>query len=414
MLKTAIAAALALFAATTANAASSHWVETWGASPTAPTAGSGPFPASPSFNDQTVRQIVRISAGGTRVRVRLTNEYGAKPLHIGAAHLALAGAGGAIKPGSDHVLTFSGRPDAVIPPGAPLLSDPVDLAAAPLSSLAVSLYLPGDTGQCTCHPTGAQTAYVSDAGDASGAQTFQAKSTFQSRAFLSGVDVLAPASAGAVVILGDSISDGAVSTPDLNHRWPDRLAERLAKRTAGGHGLAVVNEGISGNRVLADGAGQAALVRFDRDVLAVPGARYVVVFEGVNDLGLAHMKLDGPAAAFAKLMPASSASAADMIAGYKQLIARAHGRGLKIIGATITPYEGAAYFSPEGEADREAINTWIRTGGAFDGVIDFDAAWRDPVHPHRIRENLQPGDHLHGNDTGYKVLGDSINLSLFK
>jgi lysophospholipase L1-like esterase len=299
------------------------------------------------------------------------------------------------------VVTFSGSPTAVIAPGAPLLSDPVELKAAPLSSLAVSLYFPGSTGPCTCHDQGTQTGLLSDAGDFTAAPRFPTKATFKRRAFLSGVDVQPPHPGKTVVVLGDSISDGVGASEDLNRRWPDLLAERLADH--GGRPWAVANMGISGNRMLQDVAGQSAPARFDRDVLAVPGVAYVLVFEGVNDLGVALGSHENP-----------NLSAADMIAGYRQLIARAHAAGIRIYGATITPYEGAGYWTAEGEAVRQAINRWTRTSGEYDAVLDFDAVWRDPAKPSMIRAGLQAGDHLHGDDAGYKALADSIDLGLFR
>ncbi len=392
-------------------AAQAHaaWVTTWSASPEPPTQASGPFPATPSFEDQTVRQVVRVSAGGGRVRVRLTNEYGAKALHIGAAHIALAGPDGSIRPSTDHILTFSGAGDATIPAGAPLVSDPVAMDVHALSSLAVSLYLPEQTGQCTCHATSQQTLYIADHGDQTGAPTLPAQpGKFPGpRAFLSGVEVDAAKGAHTVVLFGDSITDGVGSTPNANRRWPDRLAERLA-RQPGNWGVA--NQGISGNRVLRDGAAQSALARFDRDVLAVPGAAYVVVFEGVNDLGRAAPPPNAPSFFGGAPEPVT---AAQMISGYQQLIARAHSKGLKIYGATIAPYGGAGYWSDQGEAMRTAINGWIRRSHAFDGVIDFDPALQDPAHQTQIRAGLHAGDHLHGSDAGYKAMADAIDLKLF-
>ncbi len=392
-----------------AQAAGSIWIETWAAPPSPPNLVERPHaPLSPSFAGQTLREVVRLSAGGTRVRIRFTNEYGTTPLHIGAAHVALAADQGAIQPASDRAITFNGKAQAIIPPGAPMLSDPIDLAAAPLSTLSISLYLPDATGPCTCHPLGMQTSYLSGPGDFTAAAAFPVQATARYRAFISGVEVQADPSAGVIATLGDSITDGAVSTPDANQRWPDRLAQRLAALGAGSAVLGVANEGISGNRLLADGAGVSALARFDRDVLSVPGVRYVVVLIGVNDLGVAY----GPGAAAHPVLNPPTAD--DMIAGYKQLIARAHEHGLKIFGATITPYGGAGYWSSQGETYREAINTWIRTGGAFDGVLDFDAVWRDPDHPTHSRAEMDPGDHLHGTDAAYRALGDSIDLGLFR
>jgi lysophospholipase L1-like esterase/antitoxin (DNA-binding transcriptional repressor) of toxin-antitoxin stability system len=408
-IRTIVSAAL-LVAAFAAHAQEAKWVGSWGASPLPPSAAAGPFPASPSFNDQTVRQLVRLSVGGTRVRLRFTNEYGTKPLTVGAARVALAEGADRLKAGSEHAVTFDGRPSAIIPAGAPLLSDPIDLAVSDLATLSVSVYLQGETGACTCHATGMQDAYVSAKGNFTSG-TFAPADTIQMRAFLSGVEVLAP-SAQAVVVLGDSISDGVGSTAGANRRWPDLLAERLSARR-GGVRFGVVNHGISGNQVLSDGAGESALARFDRDVLSVPGASYVIVFEGVNDLGLGYGKLEGPIAALMP-PPAVKPTRESMIAAYRQLIARAHAKGLKIYGATIAPYEGAAYYAAEGDDVRQAINEWIRTSKEFDAVLDFDAAFRDPAKPTQMKEAFQAGDHLHGSDAGYRAVAESIDLGLFR
>lgn len=402
-----------LLATGVAHGQSTGWLATWGAAPLPPGPAAGPFPGTPSFDDQTIRQIVRLSAGGARLRLRLTNEYGSKPLAIGAARVALATADGAVDQATDHVVTFDGKTTVAIPAGAPLLSDAVDLPTQDLSSLVVSLYLPENTGPCTCHATGMQTASVSGTGDFTGG-TFVPTETMDARAFLSGVEVETPLPARAIVVLGDSISDGVGSTPNANKRWPDILAERLAERDDN-QAWGVVNVGISGNRVLGDGAGQSALARFDRDVLAVPGVAYVIVFEGVNDLGIAYGRFEGPLAELFKSLAAGPRpSAEDMIAGYRQLIDRAHARGAKVFGATIAPYEGAAYYAEEGEAVRKAVNAWIRTGGAFDAVLDFDAVLRDPARPTQMAAALHAGDHLHGSDAGYVAVANSIDLSLFK
>ena len=402
--------ALLLLAACAAQAQEPQWVGTWGASPLPPTPAAGPFPASPSFNDQTVRQVVRLSVGGERVRLRLTNEYGTKPLIVGAARVALADGAGKLVAGTEHVVTFGGQPAATISAGAPLLSDPIDLKVSDLATLSVSLYLQGETGACTCHATGMQEAYVSAKGDFTQG-TFAPAQTIGMRAFLSGVEVLAPR-AQAIVVLGDSISDGVGSTPNANRRWPDLFAERLSARR-GGVRFGVVNHGVSGNQVLADGAGESALTRFDRDVLSVPGVSHVIVFEGVNDLGLGYGKFEGPIAA---LMPPPTVKPTldAMTAGYRQLIARARSKGLKIYGATIAPYEGAAYYSAEGDAVRQALNDWMRTSKEFDGVLDFDKAFRDPAKPARMKEEFQSGDHLHGSDAGYRAVADSVDLGLFR
>jgi lysophospholipase L1-like esterase len=391
--------ALALLASH-AQAAGGHWVGSWAASPALPMAAPANNPArgTPTFNNQTITQVVRLSAGGQQLRIRLSNEYGPKPLQVGAARVALVGADGAVVAGSERTVTFSGAATALIPPGAPMLSDAVALATKPLARLRVSLYLPTDTNGCTCHMTGMDLISIAP-GDVTRAPPAAAKGAADYRAFLTEVDVEAAGPFGPVIAaFGDSITDGYRSTDDANHRWPDRLAERLkaAKRP-----FALANTAISGNRVLAEALpifGQNALSRFDRDVLSVPGVTHVTVLEGVNDLGMT------------KPTPA----AADIIAGYRQLIARAHGHGLKIIGGTILPYGGAAYFSPAGEVERQKINAWIRTAHEFDGVIDFDAAMRDPTKPERMKADLQSGDWLHPNDAGYRAMGDAVDLALFR
>jgi len=392
--------------------AAPQWIGSWGASPLPPSAAAGPFPATPSFDGQTVRQTLRLSVGGERLRLRFSNEFGTKPLSIGSARVALLDANGQPRPETSRVVTFGGRTNAVIATGAPLLSDAIELRVGDLELVSLSLYFPQPTGPCTCHSTGMQDAQISSRGDFTNV-SFQPVQTIQARAFISGVEVWADR-ASTVVVLGDSISDGVGSTPNANKRWPDLLAERLSARRSRER-FGIVNEGISGNRVLSDGAGVSALARFDRDVLAVPGATLVIVFEGVNDLGFAFGTFDGPLAALRSTMPSGAAvSAETMIAGYRQLIARAHSKGLKIYGATIAPYEGASYYSAAGETIRQDINAWIRTSGEFDGVLDFDAVLRDPAKPTQIKEGWHAGDHLHGSDAGYRVLADSIDLTLFQ
>jgi lysophospholipase L1-like esterase len=394
------------------SAEAAGWTTSWGAAPLAASPAAGPFPATPTFSDQTIRQVVHLSAGGSRLRVRFTNEFGSRPLRIGAVRIALADATGKIQPGTDRPLSFAGKPGALIPVGSPYLSDPVDFAVKALSALSISIYLPEDTGPCTCHGVALQTGFISNTGNFV-TEAFAPKATFMARAFVSGVEVYSAAPAKAVVVLGDSISDGVGSTPDSNHRWPDLFAQRLAARRHEAWG--VVNMGISGNRVLDDGAGQSAIARFDRDVLSVPGVAYVIVFEGVNDIGISFGQFQGPLVElFKSMVPKNKATAEAMIAGYRQLIERAHAKGLKILGATIAPYEGSAYYSPEGESIRQQINAWFRTGGAFDGVLDFDAVLRDPDKPTQIATPLHAGDHLHGSDLGYEAIARSIDLSQFK
>ena len=389
-----------------------HWVGSWAASPQQPvdpvTAGT-PLDTPPrSFSDETLRQSVRLSTGGRAVRLRLTNEYGASATTLDAVHVGLSDGKGGVLPGSDRTVTFDGGSKVVtLSAAAPALSDPIDMSVPALGSLAISLHVPkgGNPGYATPHTLGMQTSYIVS-GDQTGAATLSQASTVTARYFLSGVDVLKKQSARTIVTFGDSITDGYGSTVDANHRWPDVFAERLQKSRLL-DGLGVANEGISGNRVLTDGFGPNALSRFDRDVLACPGVRYVVVLVGINDVGIPMM------------FPAAGAapSADAIIAGYRQMIARAHARGVRVIGATLLPYQGAIdgrYYSDEGEAKREAVNAFIRGSKEFDGVIDFDAAVRDRANPLRFDPSYDSGDHLHPNDAGYAAMAAAIDLHLFQ
>jgi lysophospholipase L1-like esterase len=361
------------------------------------------------FDNQTLREIVHTSIGSDTVRVRLSNAYGKRAVEIGAAHIALRAKGAEIVAGSDRPLTFSGRTALSIPPNAVVLSDPVKLDVPAAGDLAVSIFLPKPTTGASIHYGAQQTSYIGR-GDLTGAASFSEAETITSWVFLTGVDVLAPESASTAVAFGDSITDGARSTIDANSRWPDFLARRLLARR-GGKEVAVLDAGIGGNRILHDASGNvrfgvSALARFDRDVLVQPGVKYVIVLEGINDLG--HSGTSAPLS--------ETVSAEDIIAGLKQMIERAHEKGLKIFGATLTPFEGTVfpgYFTPEKEVKRKAVNEWIRTGRAFDGVIDFDRAVRDPDHPDRMLPAYDGGDHLHPGDTGYKAMGEAIDLSLF-
>jgi lysophospholipase L1-like esterase len=406
----ALAAVLIAPPAHAQRADAGDWIETWTASPQPVWDPEffAPINIPRALRNQTVRQIAAISIGGKKVRVVLSNEYGSKPLVIGAAHIALAGSGATIVPGSDRALSFDGHPSVTIPPGAPVISDPVDLTVEPLSNVAVSLFLPEITPLTTFHWEGVQTAFISPEGNFAGDADMKADSTIKARLFLSGIMVDAPPNARAVVTFGDSITDGADSTPDANHRWPDVLARRLVQ--AGGAPIAVLNEGISGARVLSDRMGVNALARFDRDVLSHPHADTVILMMGINDIGW-------PDSILAPHEQAPSAD--DIIDGYKQLIARAHLHGMRIIGATLTPFEDTfkgtpleGYYNTDKEQKRQAVNQWIRSSGAFDGVIDFDAATRDPNHPAHIQAAFDSGDHLHPQDAGYKAMADSIDLKM--
>jgi lysophospholipase L1-like esterase len=387
-----------------AQAQTNSWISSWTASPMAPR---GVMPAS--LSNRTIRQVVHLSVGGDKVRVRLSNEFGAKPVLIGAASVAMAGGTSDIVSASLRPLTFGGSKSVIIQPGAPAVSDPVEFNVAPLSDVAVSLYLPAATELGTVHATGLQTAYVSTTGDFTASSEFPVVDRFTNRFFLASVMVEPSSPVRAIVTFGDSITDGTASTVNANARWPDVLARRLKEA---GAGVAVLNQGIAGNRVLSDGAGVSALARFERDVLSQPAVSHVVIFVGINDFGFPGTAIE----------PNGIVRTADeIIAGYKQLIERAHLRSIKVIGSPLTPFENAlaggpnqGYFTPEKEAKRLAVNNWIRTSGAFDGLIDFDRVVADPAHPSAIAAAYDSGDHLHPNDAGYKAMGESIDLKLFQ
>jgi lysophospholipase L1-like esterase len=355
------------------------------------------------FAAVTLREIVHVSNGGEQVRVRFTNEFGLDGLTISDAHVALSAGGVATKEGTDHALTFGGASSVRIPPGAAMYSDAVAFAVPPLADVAVSFYLPSQVMRAeTFHPFADQENFAVD-GDQSAATTLAQFATLQSWYFLDGIDVNAVEGSRAVVTLGDSITDGAHSTLNANCRWPDVLAGRL-KQEHGLEHIAVLNEGIGGNRVLNDVAGPSALARLDRDVLAQDGVRYVIALEGINDIGrLAHLSA-----------LEDDVTAPMLEEGMKQIADAAHAHGIKAFGATLTPYGGAGYRSDKGEQVREDVNNWIRTSGTFDGVIDFDQITRDPQGPDRFNPAYDSGDHLHPNDTGYKAMGEGIDLKLFK
>ncbi len=385
-----------------------HWVATWGFSPSPQLASQAQMQAEHLvFENQTLREIVHTTIGGSMVRVRLSNRFAGDSVEIGAVHIALRGTGAGIVAGSDRPLTFSGRPAVTIPPDAVVVSDPVKLDVPAAGDLAISIHLPVRAAGAGIHYSAQQTSYVVQ-GDATGAASLPSAATIFSWVFLAGVDVQAPETTGLIVAFGDSITDGALSTTDANHRWPDILAGRLL---ASKKSVAVIDAGIGGNRILHDARaevryGVSALARFDRDVLVQPGVRWVIILEGINDLG--HYGPDTPVS--------EKPSAEDLIAGLKQMIERAHEAGIKVIGGTLLPFEGTAgnYFTPEKEAKRKAINEWIRSSGAFDGVVDFDKAVRDPSQPDRMLPAYDSGDHLHPGDAGYKAMGEAVDLSFFK
>jgi lysophospholipase L1-like esterase len=375
------------------------WVGTWAS---APMLAEGGFRVHP-FANVTLREIVHISNGGSQVRIRFSNEFGVDPLTIGGAHVAVSTGGAAIKDGTDRAITFSGASTVRIPPGAAMYSDPVDLTVVPLSDVAVSFYLPSQIMRAeTAHLFSDQDNFVAD-GNQCGAASLSQPTTLSSWYFLSGVDVPAVQGSRAIVTLGDSITDGAASTKNVNRRWPDVLAAKL-KQTPGLENVSVLNVGIGGNRVLNEGAGPSAVSRIDRDVLAQDGVRYVIFLESINDIGRL-ARLSGPE---------DEITAAMLEGGIKQIADAAHQHGLKIFGATLTPYGGAGYSSAVGEQVRTDVNNWIRNSGVFDGVIDFDRITGDSQNPGRYNPAYDSGDHLHPSDAGYKAMGDGIDLKLFK
>ncbi len=387
-----------------------HWTGTWAASPCAPQPEG--TASRQVFSDETLRLVVHTSVGGDAVRIRLSNTFSTEPLTVTAAHLALRDAGSRIRTGTDHALTFSGRAYVMIPGGASVLSDPLPQAIPALSDVAISLYLPKGTVPGALHYSALQTSFVA-AGDQTAAADLAGSRTMERWPLLTAVEVSSHSNQAAIVALGSSTTDGAHSTRDTNHRWPDYFAERL-QRDPKLRQLAMLNEGIGGNRVLHDGRGPngiafgpSASERFDRDVLAQAGVRYVVILEGGNDIN--H---PGDSAPLSETITAD-----DLIAGYRQLTARAHEHGLRVILGTIMPFEGSvkpAEAQPAREAIRLAVNDWVLSQHEADGVIDFAKAVADPAHPARFAPAFDSGDHLHPNDAGYKNMADTIDLHLFQ
>lgn len=376
------------------------WVGTWASAPVAESAAKDATPLAGA----TLRQVVHVSIGGPAFRVRFSNVFGNAPLVFQGAHVALAAAGGDIRPATDRPLLFAGRTAVTIPPGASYVSDPVDLALPPQADVAISVGLLSVPGTLTMHGGSRTTSYLQPGAELAAA-SWPGATTFTRWYFINAIEVATTAPSAAFVMFGDSITDGYGIPPDSNQRLPDVFARRLQARAEGAP-VGVLNLGLGGNRLLRDGLGPNALARFDRDVLAQSGVRWVLVFEGINDIGT---RLD------ARKKGSDYASAADIIAALEQLVARARGHGLRVIGATITPYQGADfYWSPDGEADRQTVNTWIRTSGRFDCVADFDAALRDPAAPTRLAAAYDSGDHLHPSVAGYRRLADELPLAFFR
>jgi lysophospholipase L1-like esterase len=376
-----------------------HWVGTWTTTP-APAEGA-------AFANQTLRMNARVSIGGDRLRVRLSNAYGSGPLLVGAAYIGLRDAGAGVSSGSNKKLRFGGEDSVTIAAGALAVSDPVALEVAPLSDVAVSVYLPGDL-PASFGITGRyarQVNYVSPPGNFANETSMPVGNVTGDWFFVNGIDVLASSETGGVVAVGDSLTDANISTLDAHCRWPDQLARRLQARR-GGRPIGVMNQGLGGNRILHDIRGDSGLRRFDRDVVAQPGVTHAIIVLGTNDLRNRWAK------------PEEEVTADQMIAGLKQLALRARTAGIRIFGGTLLPFENETFlpgaWNPQREKTRQAVNEWIREGGAFDAVVDFDRALRDPEHPTSMLPGYDCGDHLHPSDLGYNKMGDAIDLSLFE
>jgi lysophospholipase L1-like esterase len=376
------------------------WVGSWAASPMLAD-GRWMRPVTNS----TLREIVHISNGGAQMRLRFTNEFGIDPLTISNAHVALSAGGSDIKTGTDHAVLFGGGASVRIAPGGVIYSDPVDFNVAPLADLAVSFFVPGQNMRTeTAHLAAAQDNFIAD-GDQTSAVSMTQPKTATSWYFFDGIDVPAVDGSRAIATLGDSITDGTASTRNANKRWPNILAERL-KQEHGMENVAVLDEGIGGNRVLNEQSGPSVLSRFDRDVLGQSGVKYLTILEGINDIGrLANTRM---------MAPEDDITAQNLEHALTQLADRAHEHGIKVFAATLTPYGGAGYWSEKGEQVRKDYNNWIRTSGVFDGVIDFDKITADPANPDRFNPVYDSGDHLHPNDAGYKAMGEGVDLKLFK
>jgi len=393
-MKMMLAVAFAL-AAGSARAQDVVWTGTWGAAPVAAPAAA----IVASENGNTFRDIVHLSLGGKAIRLKISNEASETPLTIDSVHAALSAGAGATKPETDHAVTFGGAESVTVPAGAVIVSDPVAMPVEAFADVVVSLFVPSQPGKTLMyHALGMSTNYVA-AGNVVAAASLDGAKKVMSWYLLKGVDVDAGPKASAIVVLGASISDGYHSTPDKNLRWPDDLAARLAA-----HHIGIVDEGISGNRLLHDGTGPSAVSRLDRDVLAQSGAKIVIVSLGTNDIGRT----------FFPTHPGEAVTAAQLIWSLQQIAERAHARGIKVIAATLNPFGGANYYSAAGEEMRQAVNAFVRSGKGFDGVIDFDLVTRDPAHPEALLPKFDSGDHLHPNDDGYKAMADAIDLKLFE
>lgn len=390
----------------TGSASHSSWIQTWGTAHTPP-ADKGI--SADGFTDQTVRMIAHTSLGGDGLRIRISNEYGELPLDVGTVTVGLQDTGASVETGSTHTLTFGDDESFVIPAGAEAYSDPVPMRVPKLTNLVVSVYLPEATGPTSWHPDAGQTTYLADGNQTGDLAGDAYTDTVESWFYLEGIAVRSRHSRGSVVAFGDSITDGVDSTVDANHRWPDYLSRRLNEHGNLGR-VGIANAGISGNRVITNAGvccgggwnfGESALTRFADDAAGNAAARTVIFVEGINDIGNN-----------AGAHPDEPLTAEQLINGMQSIIAQAHAKGLRIIGGTLLPYKGAAYYTERGERIRQQVNDWIRTSGAFDGVVDFDRATRDPEHPKRLRPAYDSGDHLHPNDTGYRTMAEAVDLRM--
>ncbi|MGO8766552.1 MAG: SGNH/GDSL hydrolase family protein [Limisphaerales bacterium] len=383
-----------IFIAEISGAQAADWIGAWACAPQLTEQRNLPPP--PGLESNTLRQVVQVSIGGTKLRVKFSNIFGNGPVTMAAAHLALSAGADAIQTNTDTALTFNGQPSATIPAGQAIWSDPFNFKLAPLADVAITIHFGGTASDVTGHPGSRMTSYILP-GDEVTAPAMPGAATMQHWDIINNIDVQAPHPVGAIITLGDSITDGRGSDTDKNDRWPDNLARRLQadEKTAG---ISVLNQGIGGNTVLAGGLGPTAISRFDRDVLSQSDARWLIIFEGVNDIGGSR----------------NDSVATNLINAFQNFIKQAHAQHLLVYGATITPFGGSFYDNPERETAREAVNNWIRTGGQYDAVLDFDAAVRDPQNPTHLLPGDDSGDHLHPNENGYQALANSIDLTLFK
>ena len=396
------------------NGKDGHWVSVWGASEYAPIKF-GPFPQESALVDKTIRMVVRTSIGGNRLRIRLSNAFGTSALAVGAAHVALTGEGSKILPGSDHVLTFGGRPNVDIPAGAPAISDPIDLAVKPLAEISVSIYLPASTAVTEWHRGAQHDSYIAGPGDLTSKPELPDSEVKAAWYFLASVEMWEPETTTSIVAFGDSITEGSNNPKSPYSDYPDLLANRLSGAQAKAP-MAVINEGIGGNRILHDAAGTSALTRFDRDVLSHPGVSNLIVLLGINDIGFPRIRMSELKIPNVGANPFATqkVSAEEMIWGLQQIIARGHEHGMRVFGATMMPFEGTNSYDAEGDVIRQAVNKWIRTASAFDHVFDYDELVRDPEHLSRLRAEYDSGDHIHPNPAGYKAMADSIPVSVLK